>query len=159
MTPEQVRRHLGHAQAVAERAEAAGHHPFGAVLVAADGETVLLEQGNVNTVRHAESELARAAAERFTPDELWCCTLVTTVEPCAMCTATAYWANIGRLVYGAEESALRAITGAHEQNPTLDLPCREVLARGQKAIEVVGPVSEFEERVLDTHRRFWHRRA
>jgi tRNA(Arg) A34 adenosine deaminase TadA len=159
MTPEQVRRHLASAQAVADAALAAGHHPFGAVLVGPDDETVLLTQGNVDTVRHAESELARAAAERFGGDELWRCTLVTTVEPCAMCAATAYWANIGRIVYGAEESELRAITGAHAENPTLDLPCRELLARGQKAVDVIGPVPEAAEAILGVHRRFWAGRA
>ncbi|MGB3200125.1 MAG: hypothetical protein WBA99_04435 [Nodosilinea sp.] len=32
-----------------------GHHPFGAILVVSDGIAVLLEQGNVDTVNHAES--------------------------------------------------------------------------------------------------------
>jgi len=64
-----------------------------------DHETVLLEQGNVSTVNHAEAVLARTADLNFTPDYLWDCTLYTTVEPCAMCAATQYWANIGRLVY------------------------------------------------------------
>ena len=35
-----------------------GHHPFGAVLVAPDHETVLLTQCNIDTVNHAESTLA-----------------------------------------------------------------------------------------------------
>ncbi|MCE2917741.1 MAG: nucleoside deaminase [Rubrivivax sp.] len=159
MTEEQVRRHLRSAQAVADAAQAAGHHPFGALLVGPDDETVLMTQGNVDTVRHAESELARAAAQRYTPDELWRSTLVTTVEPCAMCTATAYWAHIGRIVYGADESELRAITGAHAENPTLDLPCRDVLARGQKAVEVVGPVPGLAEDILAVHRDFWAARG
>jgi tRNA(Arg) A34 adenosine deaminase TadA len=73
--------------------------------VAADGETVLLEQGNVDAVNHAEAVLAREAARRFDAETLWGCTLVTTVEPCAMCAGTQYWAHIGRLVYGMSESA------------------------------------------------------
>jgi tRNA(Arg) A34 adenosine deaminase TadA len=93
MNPEQVVRHL-------RRAMDLGRHPFGAILIAPDGETVLAEQGNVDTVNHAESTLARSAATNFTPDYLWQCTLVTTVEPCAMCAGTQYWANIGRLVSG-----------------------------------------------------------
>ncbi len=143
------------AQAVAARALAAGHHPFGAVLMAPDHTTVLLEQGNVSTVEHAESVLARRAAERFTPAELWGCTLVTTVEPCAMCAGTQYWAHIGRVVYGAEESDLLALTGNHAENPTLALPCREVFARGQKAIQVIGPVAALREEILAMHRDFW----
>ena len=59
-----------------------GHHPFGAILVGPDQETVLIEQGNVDTVNHAESVLARIAVLNFTPQYLWSCTLYTTVEPC-----------------------------------------------------------------------------
>ena len=133
----------------------AGHHPFGALLVAPDGETVLLEQANVDTVRHAESELARAAAMRFDADTLWGCTLVTTVEPCAMCAGTQYWAHIGRLVYGLSEARLLQLTGSHAENPTLDLPCREVFACGQKAMQVMGPVPQVEEEIAALHRGFW----
>jgi len=155
MTPQQVLQHLQHANAVARAVMAQGHHPFGAILVDADGETVLLEQGNVDTVEHAESLLARRAAQAFTPERLWRCTLVTTVEPCAMCAGTQYWAHIGRLVYGLSESRLLALTGNHAENPTLDLPCREVFARGQKAIEVTGPVPEAEPEIAALHRDFW----
>ena len=81
MTPAQAVRHLRRANAVARDAIAKGRHPFGALLVAADGETVLLEHANVDTVNHAEAVLARVAAHRFDADMLWACTLVTTVEP------------------------------------------------------------------------------
>ena len=46
---------------MARDAAAHGHHPFGAVLVGPD-DRVLMRQGNIDTVRHAETELARAAA-------------------------------------------------------------------------------------------------
>ncbi|MEY3251446.1 MAG: hypothetical protein RL227_419 [Pseudomonadota bacterium] len=155
LTPEQTLRHLRAANAVAQAALDKGKHPFGAVLVAGDGETVLLEQGNVDGVNHAEAVLARVAAHRFEAAQLWDCTLVTTVEPCAMCAGTQYWAHIGHLVYGMSESRLLAMTGNHAENPTLDLPCREVFARGQKPMQVVGPVPEAEEEIAALHRDFW----
>ncbi|MCA0212171.1 MAG: nucleoside deaminase [Proteobacteria bacterium] len=155
MTPEQAARHLRRANEVARRAMSLGRHPFGAILVAPDGETVLAEQGNVDTVNHAESVLARTAVQNYSADYLWQCTLVTTVEPCAMCAGTQYWAHIGRLVYGMTESRLLELTGNHGENPTMDLPCREVFARGQKAIEVTGPVAEVEEDIATLHRGFW----
>jgi len=156
-TPEQMHRHLRAANAVAQRSLDAGHHPFGAVLVAADHETVLLEQGNVDSVNHAEAVLARSAAQRYTPEQLWGCTLYTTVEPCCMCAGTQYWAHIGKLVYGMEERRLLALTGKHPENPTMDLPCREVFAHGQKAIAVWGPDVEVEEEIAALHRQFWQR--
>ena len=89
-------RHLRRANAVALARDDAGHHPFGALLVAPDGETVLLEQGNVDSVNHAEACWRAMRRGSFAPDLLWDCTLVTTVEPCAMCAGTQYWAHIGR---------------------------------------------------------------
>lgn len=151
--------HLRHADAIASRAMAMGRHPFGALLVAPDGETVLAEHGNIDTVRHAESELARHAAQNWPADYLWRCTLVTTFEPCAMCAGTIYWANIGRIVYGAEETALLALTGDHPENPTLSLPCRDVFARGQKAVQVIGPVAAVADEMVATHRGFWETRG
>ena len=155
MTTDQMLQHLRRANDIARAAMAAGHHPFGALLVAPDGATVLLEQANIDSVEHAEAVLARSAARQFAADVLWQCTLVTTVEPCAMCAGTQYWAHIGRLVYGMTESRLLELTGNHGENPTMDLPCREVFARGQKAIEVTGPVAEVEEDIATLHRGFW----
>ena len=155
MTADQITRHLRRANDVAKRAMANGHHPFGAVLVAPDHQTVLAEQCNVDAVNHAESVLSRTAALNYSPAYLGQCTLVTTFEPCAMCAATAYWANIGRIVYGASEEKLLALTGNHAANPTLSLPCRQVFASGQKAIEVIGPVPELEAELLAVHASFW----
>jgi tRNA(Arg) A34 adenosine deaminase TadA len=157
VTPAQAVRALRRANAVAQASVAQGHHPFGALLVAADGDTVLMEQGNVDSVNHAEAVLARAAAQQYDAATLWACTLVTTVEPCAMCAGTQYWAHIGGLVYGMSEARLLHITGNHAENPTLDLPCRELFARGQKAMRVVGPVPDVESEIAGLHLAFWAR--
>lgn len=156
---EQLQRHLRRANAIARHALEAGHHPFGALLVGPDHETVLSEQGNVDTVNHAEAVLARMAAKAWSADELWGCTLYTTVEPCCMCAGTQYWANIGRVVYGMTEQRLQQLTGDHPENPTMDLPCREVFAHGQKRIQVLGPVAEVEPEIAALHVAFWQRDA
>ena len=162
-TPEQMQRHLRAAHAVAQTAVKAGRHPFGALLVGADHETVLLAYGNVDAVNHAEAVLARVAAHRFDAALLWGCTLYTTVEPCCMCAGTQYWANIGRLVYGIAERRLLELTGDHAanptENPTLNLPCRTVFASGQKDIRVWGPVPEVSAEIEALHVQFWTRNA
>ena len=84
------------------------------------------------------------------------CTLYTSAEPCAMCAGAIYWAGIGRVVYGQSEKSLKAITGAHGENPTLDLPCRVVFAAGQRKVEIVGPLLEEESAALQ--RDFWQER-
>lgn len=157
-TREQMIRHLRRSNEVARRALALGHHPFGAVLVGPDQETVLLEQGNIDTVNHAESTLARIAATNFTPEVLWGCTLYTAVEPCCMCAGTAYWANIGRVVYAMTERQLLQETGNHAENPTLDLPARLVFDHGQKPVRLIGPVEEVVAETVALQRAFWRTR-
>jgi len=75
-----------------------------------------------------------------------------------MCAGMQYWAHIGRLVCGLSGRRLLELTGNHSENPTLDLPCREIFARGRKAIEVTGPVPEVEDEIAALHRHFWHAR-
>ena len=146
---------------VARRARAAGDHPFGSVL--ADGEgSVLMEQGNGYTseggdrTAHAERLLASRAARAYDLAFLARCTLYTSAEPCAMCAGAIYWAGIGRVVYGQTEKALKEQTGAHEENPTLDLPCEIVFKAGQRPTEVVGPLLEDEAAELQAG--FWSAR-
>lgn len=155
---EQIVRHLRRSNEVARRAVALGHHPFGALLVAPDHETVLLEQCNIDTVNHAESTLARIAATNFTPEFLWQCTLYTAVEPCCMCAGTAYWANIGRVVYGISETELLRQTGSHAENPTMSVSSRYVFDHCQKTVELIGPVAELAEETIALQRAFWAQR-
>ena len=81
MSPDQVAKHLRRANEVARRAAAMGRHPFGALLVAPDGETVLAEQGNIDTVNHAESTLARTAADNWPGEYLARCTQLLADPP------------------------------------------------------------------------------
>ncbi len=155
-TEEQMIANLRRANAVAQKALDAGHHPFGAVLVGPDHSTVLMEQGNLNVVNHAESTLARLAFEKYSPEELWGMTLYTTAEPCAMCAGTQYWANIGRMVYGISEARLLELTGASDANPTMDVPSRYVFSHSQKGIRVWGPIAAVEEEIVALHRDFWN---
>lgn len=137
-----------------------GNTPFGALLVDAEGN-ILMEQENIEITTkkctgHAEATLAERASQKYSKEFLWTCTLYSTAEPCAMCTGAIYWANIGRVVYGMTERRLLQLTGSHEQNPTFDLPCREVLAHGQKKIEVIGPFPEVEEEAAAVHDGYWN---
>jgi tRNA(Arg) A34 adenosine deaminase TadA len=136
--------YLRRAFAVAKRAHANGNHPFGAILVDAEGQ-VLIESENGylpdrDMTAHAERLLATAASRAYTPAFLAGCTIYVSAEPCAMCAGAIYWAGIGRVVFGMTERELKSLTGNHVENPTLDLPCRTVFAAGQRHVEVVGPM-------------------
>jgi tRNA(Arg) A34 adenosine deaminase TadA len=149
---------LRRAFAVARAAREAGAHPFGCVLVGADG-TEMMEQGNgylaegLDMTAHAERLIATRASKAHRPPALASCTLYVSAEPCAMCAGAIYWAGIGRVVFGQSERDLKAQTGNHDENPTLDLPCREVFNAGQRPVEVVGPMLAEEAAALQEG--FW----
>ncbi|KAL6245712.1 hypothetical protein RBB50_007711 [Rhinocladiella similis] len=130
--------------------------PFAALLLGPDNTTVLLTHYSISHVQHAETELARLASIHFSQPFLAACTLVSTWEPCAMCSGTLYWSNIGRLVYAASEEKLNDLTGGgNNENMTMSLPCRNVLKAGQKDVKVIGPVSGWEERVVTESGKWW----
>ncbi len=150
--------YLRRAIALSERARTNGRHPFAALIVAPSGE-VLAEAENraigpdCDATGHAELEAVRAASRHHSPEALAAATLYSSAEPCAMCAGAIYWSGIGRVVYGLSEARLLALTGNHPENPTLRLPCREVFARGQRAIEIIGPL--LEDEAAAAHAGFW----
>ena len=134
------------------------HHkrPFFSILLAPDNETIIASNASISHILHSETQLSRSAANQFADEYLWHCSLVSTFEPCAMCTGTLYWANIGRLIYAAPETELRKLTGDNNpENVGLDLPCRHVVSRGQKPIEVIGPLEGWQEKVVEAADRYW----
>jgi tRNA(Arg) A34 adenosine deaminase TadA len=143
---------------VARKAREGGDHPFGAILVDGAGR-VLMEQGNGFTAEgkdmtaHAERLLATRASKAYGSKFLADCTLYSSAEPCAMCAGAIYWAGIGRVVFGQTERDLKLQTGDHEENPTLDLPCRTVFDAGQRKVEVIGPLLADEAAALQEG--FW----
>jgi tRNA(Arg) A34 adenosine deaminase TadA len=137
---------------VARRSLSHGNHPFAAILVD-EQQRVLIEVENGympsrDGTAHAERLLATKACTTLSKDVLAKATLYSSAEPCAMCAGAIYWAGIGRVVYGLSEHRLRGVTGNHPENPTLDLPCREVFKSGQRETEVIGPLLEDEAAAL-----------
>src|SRR5258708_29161225 len=129
---------------VARRALTHGNHPFGAILVD-QHRNVLIEAENGympsrDGTAHAERRLATQACTTLSPNLLKSATLYSSAVPSAMCAGAIYWAGIGRLVYGVSEHRLRAVTGNHPENPTLDLPCREEFKSAQRPPEHAGPL-------------------
>ena len=90
--------------AEAHAASAEGEVPVGAVVLM-DGEIV--GRGNNRVIRdsdptaHAEIVAMRAAARHRHNYRLNGCTLVVTLEPCAMCAGAILHARMARLVYAA----------------------------------------------------------
>jgi tRNA(Arg) A34 adenosine deaminase TadA len=143
---------------LARRARAKGRHPFGSLIVNERGEVVVEARNNAappkgDPTQHAELVACKEAALLLSPEELAKSTLYTSTEPCAMCAGAIYWTGIGRVVYALPEQGLMRYTGSQEENPALDLPCREVFARGQRPVTVAGPALEDEAGAV--HEGFW----
>ncbi|MDF2989923.1 MAG: tRNA-specific adenosine deaminase [Microbacterium sp.] len=144
--------------AVAEQARAEGAHPFGSLVATSSGEIVSSAGNNSlppdgDPTQHAELRAVAAAFRMLGPEAMAGTTLYTSAEPCAMCAGAAYWCGIDRVVYALSEERLLVLTGDHPENPTFSLPCREVFARGQRRIEVVGPL--LEDEAARAHEGFW----
>ena len=110
------------ALALAERAEAAGDVPVGAVLVR--GGEVIGEGWNqpiagCDPTAHAEIMALRDAARRAGNYRLPDTTLYVTIEPCAMCAGALVHARVARVVYGAREPKAGAVVS---QATLLDAP-------------------------------------
>jgi len=90
----------------AQRASDAGEVPVGAVIVCAN--RILARAHNLtetlcDVTAHAEMQAITAASAALGGKFLSECTLYVTLEPCPMCAGALYWAQLGRLVYGAAD--------------------------------------------------------
>jgi tRNA(Arg) A34 adenosine deaminase TadA len=148
--------HLRRCVELAAEAVAAGDHPFGSVLVAADGQVLAEERNRENTAgdptRHPEFELARWAAVHMTAAERAGATVFTSGEHCPMCAAAHAWVGLGRIVY---VSSSEQLTGWLAElgvppSPVRTLAVREVAP----GLTVQGPVPGLDEQVRELHRRF-----
>lgn len=93
------------ALALAGEARAAGEVPVGALVVTAEGR-IAGEGRNAplqthDPSAHAEIAALRAAGRTLGNYRLQGCTLVVTLEPCAMCAAACVHARLDGVVYGA----------------------------------------------------------
>ena len=83
-----------------------GEVPVGAV-IARRGEVVSTgrnrRENDKNALAHAELEAIDKACKALGGWRLWECELFVTLEPCVMCAGAAFWTQIGKVVYGAED--------------------------------------------------------
>jgi tRNA(Arg) A34 adenosine deaminase TadA len=136
---------------LARQAVANGDHPFGALLVY-EGEVVLTAVNTVHSnhdvTRHAELNLVSQASRLLSYTALTESLLYTSTEPCAMCAGAIVWAGIRAIVYGCSGTSLGQITGG-----TFVVPSRQLLAKANQPIQIVGPVLEAEGFAI--HQDYW----
>lgn len=94
------------AMSMAEKAEAVGEVPVGAVLVK-EGQQIAagynLSISEHDPCAHAEIQCLRAAGQTIENYRLLDTTLYVTLEPCAMCAGAMVHSRIARVVFGARD--------------------------------------------------------
>lgn len=94
-------------------ASASGDVPVGAIILNSDGEVIATganqREHSHNPVAHAELIAIQKAASAIKNWRLDNCTLVVTLEPCAMCAGAIAQARIPRLVFGAWDEKAGAV--------------------------------------------------
>ncbi|EGT75997.1 tRNA adenosine(34) deaminase TadA [Haemophilus haemolyticus] len=104
---------MHHALELANKAEALGEIPVGAVLVDEDGN-IIGEGWNLSIVQsdptaHAEIIALRNGAKNIQNYRLLNTTLYVTLEPCTMCAGAILHSRIKRLVFGASDYKTGAV--------------------------------------------------
>lgn len=133
---------------VAKESKIKGNLPFGCILINKRGEVILKGENTINTdndcLAHAEINLIREASKIYDYSYLNDCSIYTSDEPCPMCTSAIYWSGIGKLVYGLSKTKYYKIVGRDDPNWVFEMPTRELLEKGGRKLEVVGPLLEEE---------------
>ena len=110
-----------------------GNHGFGAVIVK-DNEIISkahdLEETNQDPTSHAEINAIKLAS-MIIGKELNGCILISTHEPCPMCSTAIIWSGINHLVYGYSISE-----SIKQVCQRINLPCEELFTRAEKEIKV-----------------------
>jgi tRNA(Arg) A34 adenosine deaminase TadA len=149
--------HLRACVVLAREALEAGDDPFGSILVDASGAVLRADRnraGSGDETQHPELELARWSAA-LSPQERAGCTVYTSGEHCAMCSAAHAWMGLGRIVYAGSSTQLsqwRASWGL-PPGPVAVLPISAVAP----GLPVDGPAPELEEELRALHRAAYER--
>jgi tRNA(Arg) A34 adenosine deaminase TadA len=140
--------HLRRCVELAGIALKAGHGPFGAMLVGANGQTLYEDHNRVtdeDQTLHAELGVIRWAVANLAPVQRIRTTLYTSCEHCPMCAATHAWAGLGRIVYATSNVQLTdwLINWDVPAPAVVMLPVRAVAPRAV----IDGPAPELEEEI------------
>jgi tRNA(adenine34) deaminase len=104
---------MGEAISIAHSAVRTGDVPVGAIVLNRDGIVIGIgsneREANNDPTAHAEIVAIRNAASRLQNSRLDGCTLVVTLEPCAMCAGAIAQSRISQLIFGAWDEKAGAV--------------------------------------------------
>ena len=139
----------------AERAEADGEVPVGAILTM--GEDIIAKGYNrsislADPSAHAEIQVLREAGKKMNNYRLPRATLYVTLEPCLMCAGAILQARLARLVFGAFDPKAGAVVSLFQvlhderlnhmvaiESGLLQKDCGKLLSRFFRKKRVIAP--------------------
>ncbi|MDR3236598.1 MAG: nucleoside deaminase [Prevotellaceae bacterium] len=107
MTSDRTAQFMREALKEAQAAAGEGEVPVGAIVEC--NNRIIARAHNLtqrlnDPTAHAEMQAITSAAYAVGGKYLTDCTLYVTLEPCVMCAGALFWAQIGKLVYGAPDA-------------------------------------------------------
>jgi tRNA(adenine34) deaminase len=125
----------------AKKAFQIGEVPVGAVIIA--NNLIIARSHNLthtlnDVTAHAEMQAITSAQNYLGNRYLNECTLYVSLEPCLMCASATFWAQIGKIVYGAADPK----AGFLKIGPTVLHP-KTLLTGGILAAECAEILKEF----------------
>ncbi|MEY5145425.1 MAG: tRNA-specific adenosine deaminase [Actinomycetota bacterium] len=137
------------ALALAEHAATLGEVPIGAVVIDPDGQVIgrgaNARETTHDPLAHAEVVAMQDAARNRGRWRLDDCTLVVTLEPCAMCAGAIVQARIATVVFGAFDEKAGAVGSLWDLVRDPRLPHRPQVVSGISADECAGLLTRFFE--------------
>jgi tRNA(adenine34) deaminase len=140
---------MRHALTEARRCRVSADVPVGAVVLGPDGRVLGRgfneREATADPTAHAEMVALRAASSALGTWRLSGCTLVVTLEPCAMCAGALVLARVDRLVYGAVDPKAGAVGSLWDLVRDRRLNHRPEVVGGVLADECAALLREFFE--------------
>jgi len=113
-----------------------GEDPFGAVLINSEGEICCFSHSKCielnDPTAHAEVLVIRDYCQKNKKIYLNGITIVSSGEPCVMCSGAIKWAKIETIIFGISQKYIQEISGG-KAKPT----CNEIVNTGNKKIIII----------------------
>jgi len=138
---------MGQALEIAKSALATNDVPVGAIVIDSNGKIIgrgyNRREVDHDSTAHAEIVAMREASKAITNWRLEDCTIVVTLEPCAMCAGAIAQARIKRVVFGAWDEKAGAVGSVWDVLRDPRSPHRTEVISGVREAEAVALLNEF----------------
>ncbi len=121
--------------------------PIGCIIVDGDGNVIVKEhntkiQDNDST-SHAELKALKKAQKILNTKYLYDCTMLVTLEPCAMCAGAIINTRLGKLIYALEEPKTGCCGSVYNLLDEPKFNHKVVVEKGIKREEVLKIMQDF----------------